>query len=647
MRRKASFGILISTLVALNVYGQFQRLGFRPQSIVLSGAGASRSLEAFCFDEGMHPPPFAGAPYDHVVSGAGRASVFLPSGERLALDEALKRGVITASGKSSLEVDSGFAIDVRSNVPGTVKITFDTPTVLAPETRSEAISSRALAELGAARPDQDRIWDAEADTGALAALGLDARDSSEKEREAVRAFQRRAGLKDDGIFGDKTRAALDQEAERISRELFSLGNSDTDTPLDHRIARVQREEGIAPTGRYDAAFAQNLEGRRAFVRSLRALAQDNRLTLADLLSDPQRYPDVLTFARADERVAVLARRNGKMEHWLLQGEHVVRDRGEDTTESFERAALDLLAFASDDDHLLIGASQQRDHVYLAVGEDTSKAPTKDFAAFIDGHATKLDAMDEALANVDSTRSTPRFIVMRSPLDVGRPTNRVSVVDAGRFIAALQKNYGDRARFFLGTDVELSLENARAIPKVAGGKDVAAVRADGVRYNSSVEHIRPDLEAAGVRVINASGDAANPRPLTIFLGHKDDTYRAAVRKLASEGAFRDGIFVAASCGEPGEAAFNTEIIRASHARAVIYYPDRINPVAVESVLLEFASHVPRDANAEAEDFLAIWNKAIDAVAADSNDPAMKAEVVKLHQAVMQVSDFVAHRRETAA
>jgi len=619
---------------------QFQRLGIRPQSIALPKRGAFRAVEAFCFDKGLDGPPFGGVPYQHTAAGAEAARVVLSSGKRLPIAEALEQGIISATGAGAWDVDSGLRLTFTSNVPEPIRIEFDAPLVLSPDQRPEAISAEALKQLERAKPSAETIWLAEADAGLLSTLGYDVGRTPAENYAAAVEFQRSAGLNDDGIVGDLTREALHHRTKEAAEILASLGDTNSKMRLDQRIARLQKEEGVEVTGRYDSKFRSQMEKRGRLVASLKGLATDGDLEPTALATE-NRFEDVVTFYRGLFSTDVLVQRAGRFEHWTASNSTVDKvATGAEALQSFSAQMVETAVRVSEPSRSFIATGVGRDgKVLMSLGPVAVEVPAQELRQFAAGNRASLPQFDELLGLIrDAGESRPQLVFLHSPITLGRQPKGLELFDAVSLATAAQRAYGKDLDVLVGTEIRRAIENAPAIPRVTGGSDVRAVRADGVRYNASIANIAPDLKSAGIRVISANTkiDGVAAGPVTIFMGHKDATYRAAVLKLAEEGAFKNGVFVAASCGEPGEAVFNAQLIRSSGARAVIYYEGKINPSVVESVLLEFVNHIPKE-GAESTAFRAIWTASVDAVAAAESNLEVRAEVLKLRDVVVQVSE----------
>jgi hypothetical protein len=629
---------------------QFQRLGIRPQSIALSKRGASRAVEAFCFDKGLDGPPLGGIPYRHTAAGAAAARVVLSSGKRLPLAEALEQGIISATGAGALDVDSGLRLTFTSNVPEPIRIEFDAPLVLAPEPRPEPISAQALKQLERAKPSPDKIWLAEADAGLLSTLGYDVGRTPAENHAALVEFQRSAGLNDDGLIGNRTREALRHRTKEAVEMLEALGDTNDDMRLDQRIAQLQKEEGVEVTGRYDSRFRSQMEKRGRLIASLKQLAADGDLEPTALAVE-NRFEDVVTFSRGFLYTDVLVQRDGRFEHWMASDAKAGKvATGAEALQGFSAQTVESAVSVSEPSRSFITTGVGRDgKVLMSLGPGIVEIPSQELRQFATGNRASLPQFDKLLGLIrEAGESRPQFVFLHSPIALGRQPQGLELFDAVSLATATQRAYGKDLDVLVGTEIGRAMENAPAIPRVTGGSDVRAVRADGVRYNASIANIAPDLKSAGIRVIsaNAKDDGVTAGPVTIFMGHKDATYRAAVLKLAQEGAFKDGIFVAASCGEPGEALFNAQLIRSSGARAVIYYEGKINPGVVESVLLEFVNHIPKE-GAESAAFRSIWTASVDAVAAAESNFEVRAEVLKLRDVVVQVSEQHAVEEEQYA
>jgi hypothetical protein len=119
----------------------------------------------------------------------------------------------------------------------------------------------------------------------------------------------------------------------------------------------------------------------------------------------------------------------------------------------------------------------------------------------------------------------------------------------------------------------------------------------------------------------------------------------ILKLGADGAFKDKIVALAVCGEGGEMAFNTHLIREAGAKAVLFYDRMINAQAVESVLLEFTQLLMREGVPDGQ-FRSLWQRSIAQVLKHAND-AEAIEVRKLSMVLFQVAKVEAPHLDAVA
>jgi hypothetical protein len=645
MKRRAlwvAFAFVATTMGVSRASAQLQRLAIPVGSFEIGGSG-SRIVEAFCLDSNLDPPPAEGIDYSSIIAGGEAASVRLPSGERMSFAEAQQRGLIRTRGLETLD---GFGLQFESPTKQRLKVEFKSPFVAAPEPRAHP-STLQLRELLKPDPDQLRIWAAAEHTGDLAAIGYDLGETSADAIAAIRRFQVEEHLKPDGLIGTETTAALRRRTEAIREELASAGYG-SDALLDEQLRAAQKDATLPVTGRYAAELHDYLQKEAARITEIAGVLSENGPEGAApsmRLRPSDKHPGVITFSSpGSDSPLLLTKENAQLQLWQAYGDgQLLRVKSKDPIAEFDRRNLQSVAESSTPEGIFIQAGlADSEKIPVAVGRRILNVDRGRFNDFIVGSSPKLKELDQLLSSFDADERLP-LIVGRSPLLQGRGgdaegpplLNGRSLPDATALAGAIARSYADRVDVFLANDPALASVNITRLPAVRSASNVAVVSADGVVTFDTIDNVLPVLEKSGVRVIGAAGDELQVEEnanVFVFPGHKDETYRAATLQLARTGRLKDSILALASCGDRGEEAFNTELIRTSGARAIIFYDKAINPQAVEDVLAEFARRLPRDG--EPVDFMRIWHESVEGAA--TRNPQNKEMILQLKSALPQLS-----------
>jgi hypothetical protein len=119
-----------------------------------------------------------------------------------------------------------------------------------------------------------------------------------------------------------------------------------------------------------------------------------------------------------------------------------------------------------------------------------------------------------------------------------------------------------------------------------------------------------------------------------VGNNDANMRATVMDLARQGSFKDGILALAKCGRPDDTEFNSSLIRAANARAVIFYDEQIQPQAVKQVLVALIDRLRND-GVRHGDWMSLFRMSVDDAASNSRG-VLRDQILKLKHAHIQTS-----------
>jgi hypothetical protein len=657
------FSLLFLTLSTPQTFAQ-QRLGLMPQRFTLQGKGQTHEAEAFCLDR--HLIQGAGhVPYGSVLSGQVGARVRVGNQSPISLQQAIEDGIIniTGSGGYSSRFNSGLGMKFISRVDQPVSIELGQPVAFGQ--KPSWINPAALTPLRQPRSAytsklrQDMIWQAETYERRLQVLGYYKGSPHEvtlpRIREAAREFQRDHRLAQTGLFDARTRAALDRAEETLRAGLARIGIVEeprTDTSVQDVTDVIRSYESYlnrTETGAMSESLRARMAKDEAMLKQVSAITERASAPAVDLASADS-FPDVLTFQLYDGGSNVIVKTPQGPELWsYFGGKTVQRIRGTDAIREFDEFSLKSAAASGGETYILqTGVYTPGEEISVAFGPgQLLKIPSAELSSFIDGK-TAIPAFDERVAKLTASGAKrARILISRSALNQGRggdaggagPTlfgSSFDQIDPLRLALAWQRKYGDKCDIFIANDINSGFYNLRRLPTVRDGSQIR-VFTDGTHFKDYgiISNVKPDLQGAGIKVVQAGGAEAGQPNVILITGRNDVPFRAFLEQLASEGRFEDSIIALASCGEGCEVPFNSMIIRKSGARAVLFYNQRVHPQAVEETLLKFSELLMKKGVPDGN-FQQLWRESVEDLLNTKGGTSMPEEVKKLRDAFIQVS-----------
>jgi hypothetical protein len=191
--------------------------------------------------------------------------------------------------------------------------------------------------------------------------------------------------------------------------------------------------------------------------------------------------------------------------------------------------------------------------------------------------------------------------------------------------------------FIGQDVQLGIENSGRLPVLSGPQDLKFFT-DGKRIDDRgiVQSLSDRLSDLDIDLVEAQDAKPGEASIGVVVGKNNEDMRGILLDLAKQHAFENGVLALAKCGSPDDVAFNSQLIHASGARAVIFYDEKIQPQAVKQVLVVLIDRL-RTSGVAAGDWTLMFNRSVDDAAAKSTGD-LQQEILKLKQAHIQTSEL---------
>jgi hypothetical protein len=657
MRRvRAALLIAVVFLLSVSAFGQFQRVALPAQTIRIE-PGKSAELTGFCLDLGV-PAPKSFTKYDHVLEGGGPVTVRVGNGPEQSLAEALGKTVRFEV------VDRGIGVQ---NAPVlNVKITPLDPsqsvTIHVKDTAALGPSAGYVTttQLAAVKDGQYGIWKAAEYESLLVRLGYheaNAKPTLASLAQATRRVQQRRNLAGTGNLSDEaTQAALRSERDAIVKRFAAVGvkRSAFTKLIDSRgfpdigplIRRYQEAVGLPRTENFNPTVERELAKDEAIVAALRRSPRGGMPSGVSLLAS----------SGTGKTEIHLLGRTGRLEAWHLDAHDVFRVEGLPALASMETNAL--AAFADHEDALVVHALPylKGDAGEILVEGDATDGDVGELLAGTKG----VPELDEYFAAAKKRQDLQRLrLVVHRPtisqLGVGAEAlkpyfgeREVVVPDALKVAAALARRYGANADVMLANDPGKAAENLLHLPVVEGGSQIR-VYVDKQRLPdfNTIAHIREKLGDAHIEVVKVGKSEPGAPRIVLFTGHNSADARALISELGTGGHFKDSIVALAICGEGGEVPFNTQLIKDSGARAVLFYDQRISQTAVEKTLLELCNIMSKEGTTGGN-VQQLLRRAIAAVLKDTTlKETERAEIRRLRGAVLQLSNVLTVASERAA
>lgn len=634
-------------LAVTTAYGQHQRIALPASEFSLSGRGASKVIDGYCLDKNLWAP-MESTTYSEILAGESGAVVHLPDGDH-PLAQAIRNGLV------QVRVDE-LKVSFVNQTPNEMYIRFGEPLALGE--KPGALESASLLDplrgsetpsSGTANYDaiQQKIWKANSSERNLRVLGYLETTSytPEKGKDAIARYQQGRHLAVTGQFDDPTRTALATEVRSEEQLLARVGfqpySGSDGSDLGATILRYEKQNGLPVTGQMNDA-----------VRS--AIQSDlSRADLFEKIGNMDEAP--VTSVNGADMNAVITYRNSPgrrmvwfstpkgPELWLDNGRQFDRVNGEWATDLWGMWALQDAEYMSDLGPQYVYAAPRApgESLKLQLGKKFFSVPDKDVPSLLRGEALP-PAISAHLASIKATGMKRSFVIHRDEMLQGRGG------DAGPGMAPFQgssqrpidpvpiaKLLGKHTDqpVYIANSMEMADENLDSMPTFRGGRSIS-MWIDGHLVDKGISNVHEELKDAQIEVVEAREATPGNRPVVLFAGHNTANFRQNVLEYARDGKFKGGVVALAVCGEPDDVAFNSRLILDSDARAVIFYDQKINPTAVQEVLVRFAERL--NANGTTGDFRSVWIQSVKDVLAQPHSDLMKQNLAKLEDVLMQLS-----------
>jgi hypothetical protein len=656
--------ILILALSAAT-FAQHQRLAI-PQGNFRIGPGGAKSTEAFCLDHNLFAP-VSPIPYPEVISPGSRAEVRIGEGSPISLQEAIrakKVRVAGASGNYAAGFSSGISVTFENLTSETISISLRDPVAIG-ERPGIVDSSRQIELLRTpviknSETTQGDLWTIGAHFSQLRLLGhLDDEGFTEaKGKAAILRFQKSESIGQTGNFDEPTLAALEKRVQAYIRDLAVLGFHVRDERVPNlgtAIRDYQSYLHISTTGRMTPSLRASIHRDLGRINEI-AKVRQSKLSSTGYLSTSGN-PDLVAFQKNDENVYALYRDpvSKTLEMWAHSpGGPPARVSGEKAIAAWDELSARIVGLAGGDGRLfahLSSSYKPTGSLLLTIGADEMELQSIEVSRFLTGQGS-IAALDKYVNSLSSHGKKPQIVLFRDGLFQGRGgdapgnTHVLEGTDYARFdplqfVIACNRRFQDKAEFYLANDVALAEANLAGLPRLGRSGQLRVVIDEKISDMDSITNIKPELARAGIRVVQARNLKPGQPGVVMIAGHNNEDFRVLVTKMAQEKRFVGSVIALASCGQGGEAAFNTEIIRASGARAVLFYNQKVHPDAVQQVLLTFAERIAQDGVTDS-DFQRLWRESVREAAAHETQPELKLEIQKLAEALVQLSRTIMPR-----
>jgi hypothetical protein len=642
--------VLMSLLFTAQVLAQHQRLALAPQELNLD-AGGSGQAEGFCLDRQLLAPTTATS-YQSILTDPQKAKVWIGNAASISLKQAIQ------DGKLRIEA-SHLSIKFINATGQPVRIKLEEPTAFG-EQQGTIPNLDMLAPLSKYKPGvdkkatQDSIWKANLGRSRLQSLGYLSQGNYRESaiQEALKSFQSRHGITPTGKLDASTESALEDAEFALLDQFSHIGFQETpdDTKVEcvsDAIREYQRYQGMSETGAITKEVLDQVAQDAAVINRLKPIL-DQDLSAAEYMGRQIPGSKIIGLdigSIKGEKIARVLVRSGKgPELWIISKKWVpVRASGERAVRFLSLSALEEAEEKSNKDIVILTslAYHADGDVALGIGSASERAKVADIGRFINNTET-LRALDRHLEDLKKDGGDkPRIVVKRNPLDQAGAARTLlgkdgfKTVDPEKLYHALQRTYGDRCDIVLANELDRAIENTQALPRVEKGSDIRILRdSKDFKDFGAVSDIEKELKDANIQVVKVGDPVPGKPQVVMVVGHKNENFRNKILNLAKQGEFKGSMLALASCGEPNETAFNSELLRISGAKGIVFFDQKINDTAVQSVLKQFAINLKQDGIADGNFQRAIRSCVTEVL--KSCPDALKEEVKKLSDLLIQVS-----------
>jgi len=509
-----------------------------------------------------------------------------------------------------------------------------------------------LRRAGESNNHQAKLWEDGKTVRYLRMLDYldDAGYTDTKLKAAVSRYQAQKKLGATSVLDESTAKALEGDIQRAASQLGSVGfpvdEDRKSSDLSQAINDYQEHLGMTTNGRLDARTSVQLRRDAATLAdikgALKSVNPSGYLTARTTTNVVATQKDSL-FAYALTKSG-----DSRAEFWTVFGNQVQeRSRGTTALTSWDLQSANRAREYTTGDTVVLhfGSYTRKDGGLVTIGEATVRfnPEGRSFSAFLE----QPDVKKMMASFAADRKGKPRLLVYRDEsfrqgtvdTDGKKPlfesAGRLRV-DPQEIVAAAQQALGGSYQVGLAHDLGVGATNAANVPKLRSGAQLK-VMVDSRELGDFkvIDNVAAALGDAHIEIVEADQQPNGVPRVFLFAEHNSSGYRARVLEQAKSGRFRGGVIATAVCGLGGEAEFNSELIRLSGARAVIYYPMEIEAPGIEKVMIQLAGRLQQNGAGDG-DFLRIWNESVTAASGEANSPEMRNSIEKLRKALMQFS-----------
>jgi peptidoglycan hydrolase-like protein with peptidoglycan-binding domain len=639
--------------LCFTAYAQHQRLALRPGSVSLAPQGKAIQ-EAFCLDHHLYAAADMAA-YKNILTPDANAVVRFSSGRAVSLGEAVARGLIRVeggSGNGGRQYATGIGIQFSNLTSEAATIEVRDPVAFGEHPGGLEVSLDRLRRAGESKDHQAKLWAEGRTVRYLRMLDYldDAGYTDTKLKAAVSRYQAQKRLGATSVLDESTARALEGDIESATKQLESVGfpvdGDGESSDLSQAINDYQRHLGMMTNGRLGPQTRAQLRRDSAALADIQAALKS--ANPSGYLTGRATTNVVATQKDSLFAYALTKGANTGAEFWTILGGKVLdRRRGTAALTSWDARSAGLAGEYTTDDTIVLhfGSYTRKDGGHVTIGDAAVpfNPEGQSFRAFFDQPDVKKAFASFASEN----QGKPRLLVFRDGSfrqgiaehggngSLFESAGRLRV-DPQEIVAAAQQALGGRYQVGLANDLAAGAKNAANLPKLRSGAQLKVMVDSSERGDFKViDNVATELGDAHIEIVEADQQPSGVPRVFLFAEHNSAGYRARVLGQARSGRFRGGVIATAVCGLGGEAEFNSELIRVSGARAVIYYPMEIEAPAIEKVMINLAGRLQQNGAGDG-DFLRIWNESVTAAWGEANSLEMRNSIEKLRNALMQFS-----------
>ncbi len=311
--------------------------------------------------------------------------------------------------------------------------------------------------------------------------------------------------------------------------------------------------------------------------------------------------NILTIQKQGNKSNVLMKTKNGPELWVFKANELIECiKNETAIKSLEKNIRKLIQNRSDNKVCFLHASSFKPNsdqeIIIQAGNQKIEVKQSELNNLLSGHPNTptLDTLFNELKKQNKTN----VIIYRDPFHKGQAGNNDTIngyyhkdlnhVNPRVLLLALRERYETTHRFYLDDEMDLGYTNFNNLPIVKNNKDIAAY----ISYKERPEkdgyslknNIGPILEKAEIQVMKEIRQVNNPFIL-IISDHEGGSFGNYVDKHIKAESLQGKYVILFSCYHAIDEAFIYSMIQEGGAKAILYYPENINPQALEKVFLQ--------------------------------------------------------------